>query len=116
MTVAVITAAGITTDVITAAFVVQTVTLSVVTVALAYPVVAYSQNVAHTYGVVLMSIAFGLMTVSFVLTGFVGYSWTVQVVILAASLFALAATWSFARPFLRFVDDETGTFDEEWPT
>lgn len=92
-------------DAVSFFFLVQTATLVVASVLLAYPVVAYARNVAYTRGLVLLSTAFVVVTATYV----AAFSFHAPVVsaaldLLAASLAALG-TWEFARPFVRTGDE-----------
>ncbi|MFC6737645.1 hypothetical protein ACFQEQ_15485, partial [Halolamina salina] len=75
-------------------------TLSVTSALLVYPVVRYSGNVAHTAGFLSLATAFVLLTAAAVDVLLFGPGLRVSLLVLLASLAALAGTASFARPFL----------------
>ena len=100
-------------DLLTFSFIAQTTALVIASLFLLYPVVAYAHNVAHTRGLVLISSAFVVLTVSYVVwaaTGTrdisAGMGLVPSVLNLAAAVTAAAGVWQFARPFVRFGDEE----------
>jgi len=75
-------------------------TLSVTSALLVYPVVRYASRVAHTAGFLALAAAFFLLTAAAVDVLLSGGSLRVSVLVLLASIAALAGTASFAWPFL----------------
>lgn len=89
----------------------QTTALVIVSVLLAYPVVAYARNVAHTRGLVLLSAAFLTLTVTYVASFVYRTSAVSAALDLLSALLAAAGTWEFARPFVRADDRDVGTVE-----
>jgi hypothetical protein len=56
------------TDIASFAFIAQTTVLVIATALLAYPVVAYARNVAHTRGLLLLSGSFLVLTFTYVVS------------------------------------------------
>lgn len=75
-------------------------TLLATSALLAYPVVRYSTNVAHTGGTLALAVSFFLLTVAAVDAVVYGASLRLSTVVLLASLASLVGTAAFARPFL----------------
>lgn len=87
----------------------QTTALVIVSLLLAYPVVAYARNVAHTRGLLLLSGSFLTLTVTYV-ASFVYQMHAVSAAFdLLSALFAGAGSWEFAKPFVRSDDREVET-------
>ena len=82
-------------------FIAQTTMLVITSVLIAYPVVAYARNVAHTRGLLLLAGAFLAVTASYVAAIPLGLTVVSAVLDLAASLLAAVGLWQFARPFVR---------------
>lgn len=90
-------------------FIAQTMALVITSVLLAYPIVAYAQNVAHTRGLLLLSGAFLVLMFTYV-TSFVFQSPVVSSVLdLISATLAALGIWQFARPFVRFDGGEVET-------
>ncbi|WP_137286843.1 hypothetical protein [Halorussus salinisoli] len=109
-----------TSDLLSFVFIAQTTMLVITSVLLAYPVVAYARNVAHTRGLLLLAGAFLTLTVSYVAAIPFGMTLVSSVLDLTAALLAAGGVWQFARPFVRLdggevettaVDDTTGGFE-----
>ena len=108
------------TDLVSFVFIAQTTMMVITSVLLAYPVVAYARNVAHTRGLLLLAGAFLALTVSYVAAIPLGLSLVSAVLDLVSALRAARGIWQFARPFVRFdagdvetttVSDSTGGFE-----
>ncbi|UPV99747.1 hypothetical protein M0R88_14655 [Halorussus gelatinilyticus] len=82
-------------------FIAQTTMLVITSVLLVYPVVAYARNVAHTRGLLLLAAGFLTLTFSYVASVPLGMSLVSSLLDFAASVFAAAGIWQFARPFVR---------------
>lgn len=87
-------------DLVSFLFVAQTTTLIITSLLLAYPVLAYSRNVAYTYGLVLLSAAFVVFTATYVLSFIFDYPVLSSVLDLVTAVLAALGTWQFARPFI----------------
>lgn len=85
-------------------FLAQTTTLIITSLLLAYPVVAYSRNVAYTRGLLLLSTSFFLLTTTYVLSFIFDYPIISSVLDLIATVLAAFGTWQFARPFVDIGD------------
>ena len=97
------------TDIVAVTVIVQTALLVVVTALLAYPVVAYARNVAHPRGLLLLAGSFGTLTATYVATFVFDMTVASAVLDLVSAILAALGTWEFARPFVRFDDDEVET-------
>lgn len=90
-------------------FIAQTMVLVIASVLLAYPIVAYAQNVAHTRGLLLLSGAFLVLMFTYVVS-FVFHLPVVSGVLdLVSATLAALGIWQFARPFVRFEGGEVET-------
>lgn len=102
----------------TAIVTIQTVALVCTCLGLAYPVVRYSQNVAHTEAVIALTVAFVLLTVGYVVDVLYGDPLVYRLITFPAAVVAFLSVWYFARPFVR-LDEEvdlsagTGTDDAD---
>jgi hypothetical protein len=97
------------TDIASFAFIAQTTMLVIATALLAYPVVAYARNVAHTRGLLLLTGSFLLLTFTYVIS-FVFHLPVVSGILdLVSATFAAFGVWQFARPFVRFDGGEVET-------
>lgn len=94
------------TDLVTFAFVAQTATLVITSLLVAYPLVAYGHNVAHTVGVACLAGTLAATTASYVAFSVFGMGLVSAALDLTAALSLAAAMWSFARPFVRTGDPE----------
>lgn len=91
------------------AFVAQTATLVAASLLLAYPVVAYARNVAHTRGLLLLTGALVAMTLTYVVYFLFDMALVSGVLDLTAALLLAAGVWEFARPFVDFGESELET-------
>ncbi|UPV73697.1 hypothetical protein M0R89_14260 [Halorussus limi] len=96
-------------DLVSFVFIAQTTMLVITSVLLAYPVVTYARNVAHTRGLLLLAAAFLVLTVSYVASVPLGMSLASAVLDLTASVLAAAGIWQFARPFVQLDDQDVET-------
>jgi len=93
-------------DLVALAFVAQTTALVVASLFLAYPLVAYGHNVAHTGGLAFLTGAFVATTASYVAFSVFDLGLVSAALDLLAALSLAAAMWAFARPFVRFDDTD----------
>lgn len=98
-----------TADFVSLVFIAQTTMMVITSFLLAYPVVAYAQNVAHTRGVLLLAGAFLTLTVSYVAAIPLGMSLASAVLDLVSAILVALGIWEFARPFVRFDGGEVET-------
>jgi hypothetical protein len=91
-------------DPVSVAFVVQTAALVVATLSLAYPLVAYGHNVAHTDGLAFLTGTLVATTASYVAFSVFHLGLVSAALDLTAALSLAAAMWAFARPFVWFDD------------
>lgn len=100
-------------DLVSFVIIAQTALLVVATALIAYPVVAYAQNVAYPRGLLLLAGSFATLTATYVASFVFHASLASSVLDLLAALLAALGTWEFARPFVRFDDDvEAATVDD----
>lgn len=92
-------------ELVTFLFLTQTATLVIASLLLAYPVLAYARNVAYTWGLVLLSAAFFVVTATYVTTFFFHAPVVSGVLDLFGATLAALGTWRFARPFVRVGDE-----------
>lgn len=95
-------------DVTTFVMIAQTSVLIIVSLLIVYPVVAYSRNVAHTRGLLLLAGSFMVLTFTYVASYFFHMDTTSAVLDLTAAILAALGSWQFARPFVRFGGGEVG--------
>ncbi|MFC4551853.1 MULTISPECIES: hypothetical protein [Halorussus] len=93
-------------DLVSFVFILETTALVIASLLLVYPVVTHARNVAHTRGLLLLAAAFLLVTASYVAAVPLHRPLVSEALEFVASLFAAAGIWQFARPFVRFGDEE----------
>lgn len=98
---------GFTTFVLVA----QTTVLVAASLLLIYPVIAYSQNVAHTRGMLLLAGSFLVLTAAYVTSFVLDLDLVSTGLDLLSTVLLAFGTWEFARPFVSF-----GSEDVETPT
>lgn len=96
-------------DLVSFVLIAQTTALVAASLLLAYPVVAYARNVAHTRGLVLLSGAFLTLTATYVASFVYRMAVLSAALDLLAALLAAAGMGEFARPFVRADDREVET-------
>ncbi|WP_135805607.1 hypothetical protein [Halorussus marinus] len=111
-------------DLVTVGVAAQTAVLVIASLLLAYPLVAYGRYVAHTGGLALLTAALVATTASHVAFSVFEFGVVSAALDLAGALSLAAATWTFARPFVRFddagrvadVSDDLGASAPDEPT
>lgn len=96
-------------DLVALVFIAQTTAYVVASLLLVYPVVAYAQNVAHTRGLLFLAGSFLILTVSYVVWVVFEMVLLSSVLDFASAVLAAMGVWQFARPFVRFGDEELET-------
>lgn len=93
----------------------QAVVLTLTSLVIVYPLVAYARNVAHTEAFIMLALALfsvTFVTISEYVLGMVALAHLFR---FAGGVFALAGTWFFARDFIRVSGKDVllqGGFDD----
>ena len=94
----------------------QTALLAAISLAVLYPVVAYSRSVLHTEAIVMLAVSTFVFTVGSVVEQGMGMVAAAEGIYLFSAVLFVGSVWLFAREFVRAEESSFGAGDGPAPS